>query len=202
MFSEYRKSKGRESSQVIDSSSLKLGHSTSSSLEVERAKAVTRLYEEHNNALIRFLTLRLHSPQDAREVAQEAYVRLLELDRTGAVSFLRAYLFKTAANLAVDRIRRQIVRREHLEKDGQLVEEIDEAAAPERRAIATEQLAEVGKRLEGLPPKCSKAFVMYAVLDRPVTDIAKEMKLTERMVRYYIVRGYAVCREVRGEVLE
>src|ERR1051325_9382794 len=76
-----------------------------------RAAAVARLFEEHNRALISFLTLRLHSPQDAKEVAQEAYVRLLELDRTGAVSFLRAYLFRIAANLAVDRIRRQIVRR-------------------------------------------------------------------------------------------
>ncbi len=37
------------------------------------------------------------------------------------------------------------------------------------------------------------------MLDRPVKEIAEEMDLTERMVRYYIVRGFAVCREVRGE---
>jgi RNA polymerase sigma factor (sigma-70 family) len=165
----------------------------------ERARAVARLFEEHNRALISFLTLRLHSPQDAREVAQEAYVRLLELDRTGAVSFMRAYLFRIAANLAVDRIRRQIVRRTSAEEEKHLLDEVDEAAAPERQFIAREELREIGRRLDELPPKCKKAFVMHQMLERPVKEIAQEMKLTERMVRYYIVRGLAVCREVRGE---
>jgi RNA polymerase sigma-70 factor (ECF subfamily) len=165
----------------------------------ERARAVARLFEEHNRALISFLTLRLHSSQDAKEVAQEAYVRLLELDRTGAVSFMRAYLFRIAANLAVDRIRRQIVRRHAVEEDQHFVDEVDEASAPERRFIAREELDEVEQRLKALPPKCQRAFVMHAMLERPVKEIAREMQLTERMVRHYIVRGYAVCRDVRGE---
>src|SRR6266853_5926060 len=71
-----------------------------------RAALVERLFREHNEALIRFLTARLRSYQDAREVAQEAYVRLLSLDQPGAVSYLRAFLFKTAANIAIDRRRR------------------------------------------------------------------------------------------------
>src|SRR5258706_5836114 len=97
-----------------------MGPEAARELADERARAVASLFEEHNRALISFLTLRLHSPQDAKEVAQEAYVRLLELDRTGAVSFLRAYLFKIASNLAVDRIRRQIVRRVAAEEEQRL----------------------------------------------------------------------------------
>lgn len=165
----------------------------------ERAQAVARLFEEHNRALISFLTLRLHSSQDAKEVAQEAYVRLLELDRTGAVSFMRAYLFRIAGNLAVDRIRRQIVRRVAAAEEAHFLDEVDEAAAPERKFIAREELEEIGRRLGDLPPKCQQAFVMHAMLERPVKEIAKEMDLTERMVRYYIVRGFALCRQVRGE---
>jgi RNA polymerase sigma factor (sigma-70 family) len=165
----------------------------------ERAQIVARLFEEHNRALIRFLTLRLHSPQDAKEVAQEAYVRMLELDRTGAVSFMRAYLFRIAANLAVDRIRRQIVRRQLSEQQQHFADDVDEAAAPERRFIAREELEEIGERLKTLSPKCQKAFVMHAMLERPVKEVAQEMSITERQVRKYIVRGLALCREWRGE---
>ncbi len=75
--------------------------------ESPRATAVARLFREHNEALVRFLALKLRSQQAAQEVAQEAYVRVLSLDKPGAVSFLRAFLFKTAANLAVDRIRHE-----------------------------------------------------------------------------------------------
>ena len=70
--------------------------------EEDRAH-IDHLFREHNDALVRFLSARLGSYQDAREVAQEAYVRLLNLDRPGAANFLKALLYKTAANLAIDR---------------------------------------------------------------------------------------------------
>jgi DNA-directed RNA polymerase specialized sigma24 family protein len=63
--------------------------------------------------------------QEAKEVAQEAYVRLLSLEDSGAVSFLRAFLFKTAANLAVDRIRSRNRQRQAL--DAGLCDEAREA---------------------------------------------------------------------------
>src|ERR1700761_302509 len=66
---------------------------------------VAELFEAHNRALLRFLTCRLKSAQEAKEVAQEAYVRMLQLDEPDAVSYLRAFLFKTAANLAADRLK-------------------------------------------------------------------------------------------------
>ena len=53
-----------------------------------RRAAVARLFADHNASLIRFLRLRLNSDQEARDVAQEAYVRLPQLDEPGAVGFL------------------------------------------------------------------------------------------------------------------
>ena len=55
---------------------------------------VGRLFREHNRSLVSYLAMRLRSVQEAKEVAQEAYVRVLQLQEPGAVSFLRAYLFK------------------------------------------------------------------------------------------------------------
>src|SRR5689334_22138496 len=77
--------------------------------DAARADLVERLFREHNEALIRFLLGRCRSYQEAREVAQEAYVRLLSLDQPGAVSYLRSFLFRTAANIAIDRQRREEV---------------------------------------------------------------------------------------------
>src|ERR1700722_14185916 len=51
----------------------------------DRAVEVTELFRSHNRTLVRFLQAKLQDPQEAREIAQEAYVRLLELERTGAV---------------------------------------------------------------------------------------------------------------------
>src|SRR5688572_6831283 len=71
---------------------------------------IESLFREHNDTLLRFLRARLHSEADAREAAQEAYARLLQLDDTGQLSFLRAYLFRIAANVATDLLRRRTVQ--------------------------------------------------------------------------------------------
>lgn len=76
------------------------------------AGAVSQLFRDHNRLLVGYLTSRLRSEQEAKEVAQEAYVRLLQLQDPGTSSLLRAYLFKTATNLAIDRLRHRRVERQ------------------------------------------------------------------------------------------
>src|SRR5690349_14164910 len=73
---------------------------------------IERLFKDHNGALVRFLRAKLHSLQEALDVAQEAYVQLLGLRNTNTISYLQAYLFKTAENLANNRLRYDGRRRE------------------------------------------------------------------------------------------
>jgi DNA-directed RNA polymerase specialized sigma24 family protein len=61
-----------------------------------RVAEISRLFREHNAALIKFALTKVGSEQEAKDVAQEAYVRLLQLDRPVAVSYLRWYLFRIA----------------------------------------------------------------------------------------------------------
>ena len=161
----------------------------------DRAQLVSRLFQEHNRALISFLTARLHCEQEARDVAQEAYVRLLQLQEPGAVSFLKAYLFRIASNLAVDRLRQRAVHGRVLNPD--LFAELTDQHTTERHVLAEQELEQIGERLEQLPEGCRNAFVRHVLLDRPVKDIARDMGLTERMVRYHIVRALMFCREAR-----
>lgn len=163
----------------------------------ERAELVGRLFREHNRALVSFLRAKLHNDHEAREVAQEAYVRLLQLDSPGVVSFLQAYLFKIAANIAVDRIRHQVVRDRTMNETAAVFEEADESSSPERGLLAREELRRISAAMQSLPSKCREAFAMHVLQDRPLGEVAAEMNLSKRMVRYYIVRGLAVCKGVR-----
>jgi RNA polymerase sigma-70 factor (ECF subfamily) len=129
---------------------------------------------------------------EAQEVAQEAYVRLLRLEHPEQVGFLRAYLFRIASNLAVDRLRARSVRADAAEDE--LFEEWLDTPVPERRALAVDQLRLVREALRELPRKTSAAFVMHAIEGKGFDAIARTMKLTERMVRYHVARAMAHCR--------
>jgi RNA polymerase sigma-70 factor (ECF subfamily) len=156
------------------------------------AQRISRLFSEHNDSLIQFLATRLRSVQEAKEVAQEAYVRLLSLEDSGAVSFLRAFLFKTAANLAVDRIRSRNRQRQAL--DAGLCDESREAPTPDREAASAQEMEIVRHLVAELPPKCRRAFLLHRVHGAEFSEIAEEMGLSERMVRHYVLRAVLYCR--------
>jgi RNA polymerase sigma factor (sigma-70 family) len=157
-----------------------------------RAELIEQLFREHNEALIRFLMPRLRSYQDAREVAQEAYVRLLSLDEPGAISYLRAFLFKTAANLATDRQRRAAAHLRATELP--LFHEFADVRTPERRAADKQTVHRLERLIAAMPSKCREAFIRYQFDGLGFAEIAAQMGLSERMVRKYVVRALLHCR--------
>lgn len=158
----------------------------------QHAELVERLFREHNEALIRFLMARLRSYHDAREVAQEAYVRVLSLDEPGAVSYLRAFLFRTAANLATDRQRRAATHLRATELP--LFHEFADARTPERRVADEQTVQRLERLVAAMPAKCRQAFVLYQFEGLGLPEIAERMRMSERMVRKYVIRGLLHCR--------
>lgn len=158
-----------------------------------RAEQITCLFDEHNRSLVRFLRARLHSEEEAKELAQEAYVRLLRLDDTDTISYLRAYLFRIAANLATDRLK-QRDRRARI-RNVVLFDAGEVSPAPERGLAASDELALVREAIEELPAKCRMAFLLHKIHELSVVETARQMELSVRMVRLYIARALAHCRE-------
>jgi RNA polymerase sigma-70 factor (ECF subfamily) len=160
---------------------------TGTGTDASAPEAVHRLFVEHNRALVSFLRTRVRSDQEAREVAQEAYVRLLQLQQPAAISFLRAYLYRTALNIAVDRARSESVR-EAAHRDP-VFDEVAFEPDPERGADARQQLSLVRRCLAELPPKPRLAFLWHRFADMGPAEIAERLGVSERMVRHYIVQA-------------
>jgi RNA polymerase sigma factor (sigma-70 family) len=157
-----------------------------------RSALVSELFRDNNRALISYLLAHLCNEQEAREVAQEAYVKLLQLDQPGAIGFLRTYLFRTAANLAIDRIRRR-GRKERIDRLD-FFEERSEDASVEHAVLAEQELKILRQAIAELKPKCRRAFILHKFNERSIIDVAAEMELTPRMVRSYIARAVFYCR--------
>lgn len=156
-------------------------------------KTADQLVREFNQSLVRMLQARLGSYEDAREVAQEAYAKLLNLGDGAAVNFHRAYLFRTAQNLATDLLR----RRAYTEKSGHdiLDFEVDPLANPLRVVAATQIMERLPALLAELPPKCAQAFRLVRVDQMSFGDAAIRLNLTERMIRIHVARALAHCQQ-------
>lgn len=150
-------------------------------------RRIEELYRAHNDALVGLVYHRLHSYVEARDVAHEAYVRLLQLDKPGAISLLQAWLFRTAINLAQDRLRRRRVR----ERDAHLLYDPDHSDAPsaEQLCIQEEESACVRRAVEQLPPKCRQAFTLVQFHGRRYCEVAAQMGVTEAAARQLVCRA-------------
>ena len=156
-----------------------------------RQAGVADLFRAHNRALVAYLQCKFGSLDDAQELAQEAYLRLLVLENSGQIDSPRAYLFRIATNLAVDRLRTRKLR------DAPSIDEaldLHQAPMPERHAAASRQWRELQVALRELPAKTSRAFVLHVIDGRDFESIAQTMKLSARMVRYHVTRALAHCR--------
>jgi RNA polymerase sigma-70 factor (ECF subfamily) len=160
------------------------------------AAAASQLFREHNRALVGYLTARLRTEQEAKDVAQEAYVRLLQLQEPGTPSLFRAYLFKIATNLAIDRLRRRNVRRriEQSAEFDELSTVSNAADDPAYQLLARERTEALLRCLQELPAKCRWVFRMHRLEGLTQHEVAKRLLLSDRMVRRYVTYAMVYCR--------
>ena len=157
-----------------------------------RAEALATIAREVQGPLLRFLSKRTGSPDDAKDILQEAYVRALSVDRPDSIHALDRYLWRCALNILTDR-RRSLRTRERVI---QALSGKPEQFAPSAEAVAEvrEELALVNDVVRNLPPKCLQAFLLRVVHCLPFEDVGREMGISLRMAKIYVARTLGYLR--------
>ena len=160
------------------------------------------VFRAHHASLVQYLRRKVGSDADARDLAQEAYLRLLRYDENQDADSLRALLFRIATNLVSMRARTARVQRwvdhQPLENEPALP---TQDPSPERHLIAEEQLDRLMQAIQRLPPKCQQVFVLSRFHDMSYPQIAQRCGISVKMVEKHITKALEMCRiEVGGEL--
>ena len=157
------------------------------------------LVDELKLPLTRFLAKRVSNPEDAHDIAQEAFLRIYRLKNPEKLDNARAFLFKTASNLAVDQLRHQKVHARYVNSELKLVsvtpEEADLAPSVERIVEAKQQLALMYQTVEALPANCRRAFLSHRGKGMTYSEIAKDMGISTSSVEKHIIQALKHCRK-------
>ncbi|MEM1230434.1 MAG: sigma-70 family RNA polymerase sigma factor [Pseudomonadota bacterium] len=146
------------------------------------------LYEAQSTPLVKYLTARFRNPEEAQEIAQEAWLRFYRLPEPETLQNAKAFLFQTASNLAIDRARRASVEQRYLEQEASDLGR-DESPTIEQAMQGREELALIEKALHQLPLKCRQAFVMHRVSGLSYPRIAEGLGVSTSMVEKYIIQA-------------
>ena len=74
------------------------------------AQKMAELFREEYPKLVHYMVARTGSWPEARDVAAQAFAQVLEMRAPDTVSFLKAYVYRVARNLATDRARAGAIR--------------------------------------------------------------------------------------------
>lgn len=166
----------------------------------QRDSAVDAVVRQHHAELMRILRARLRNEEDAADLAQEAYARLMRYAGTESEQSLRLLLFRIADNLLTDRWRRRQARPEVQAFDDVLeAPAVAVEAAQERFVEQHERMRMFKRAVLALPPKCRKVFLLSRIQGRSNPEIARMCGISVKMVEKHITRALAECRAQVGK---
>ena len=158
-----------------------------------RVECLSKFFNSCHISLIRFLTRLLGCEEAARDVAQDAYLRFHAHRERETIEHPRAYLFRIAHNLAVDRIAREAAARNHA-KDQITDESLPESFRPDSLVETEQRWQRMADALNELPRACRDAFVMNKLRGMTHSQIAQELGVSRSMVEKHLMRAMAHCR--------
>lgn len=139
------------------------------------------------------LVSRVVRPADIEDIVQETFVRAFEAELAQKISHPRAFLLKTAWNLAlnhVDRADRRLV--ESLE-DLPGAEALTDGDTIELQLEAQERLMLFCRAVRELPLQCRRAFLLKKVYGLSQRDIAQYLGISESTVEKHVAKGILRC---------
>ena len=154
---------------------------------------VARLVAEHGADLLGFLARRVRCASDARDLAQEAYVRLLRLERKDLIRDPQAYVYRVAANLLWEfELKRRAetagMRRWTAEKSLD-----DPSPAADHEADAAFIGSKLREVLDELTPKCRAVLVLHRRDGMTYEEIGELLEISPSMVKKYLASGLKHC---------
>ncbi|HEY6352650.1 MAG TPA: sigma-70 family RNA polymerase sigma factor [Candidatus Angelobacter sp.] len=153
---------------------------------------IERLFADHKELVFRAAYRVTGNSTDAEDVLQTVFLRLLRLEQTPEIHYLRAYLHRAAVNAALDLLR---ARRENQNVPLDDQPEIEGTESTSRLQETGELRAWLREALSRLNPRWAEMFVLRFIEDYSNQEIARMMKTSAAVVAVALHRARAQLRK-------
>ncbi len=165
-----------------------------SSGEPSYQTAITELNCEHHGWLFGWLRRKLGCAHNAADLAQDTFTRILNArESVATLREPRAFLSTTARRLIIDQVRRKKIETAYLQELALTAQALEGFQSPEQILTTLEALEQIAFILEGMRDKQRQAFVLYYLDGLTQSEIARQLELSDRTVRKYLIQALLHC---------
>ena len=161
--------------------------------ETNQKKSMAATYQRLRGSLMRYTSRYFRKPHEIEDVVQEAFVKVLEAQGDRTIQSIDAYLFRTARNVALNKLSKH--ENKLTEALSELMTESDIALSPtlEQDYESKEQFELFCESLVELPKRCQQAFVLRRVYGFSQAEIAQRMGISVNTVEMHLAKGVVRC---------
>ncbi|MBH3386567.1 MULTISPECIES: sigma-70 family RNA polymerase sigma factor [Pseudomonas] len=152
------------------------------------------LYHNERGWLHAWLRRSLGCSQQAADLAQDTFVRLLVRNQPISARAPRALLARIARGLVVDHWRRDALQRAYLQALAQLPDA--SYPSPAVRHEALQCLERIAQLLDGLKPAVREAFLLYQLAGLTHAQVAEQLGVSGRTVERHVAQALLHCYRV------
>ncbi|MGF7073416.1 RNA polymerase sigma factor [Mucilaginibacter sp. R-33] len=151
-------------------------------LKKDDENAFSEIYSRYADSLADFATSKLFDVEDARDIIHDVFVKLwqqraqLKIDRD-----LKAYLFKLTRDRIVDKVRKNITRREYAAMLDSLA--VGYEVTIEQKIAAKEIAKSIETSLDELSPRVKEIYLLSREENLSIIEIADKLQLSEQTVK-------------------
>jgi RNA polymerase sigma-70 factor (ECF subfamily) len=168
---------------------------TKNVVATRKSFSIHELIRQHHFALVAWLRPRLRVPEDAQDIAQEAYLRMMKYEGAVDINSPLALLHRVAMNIAHDLERSQRARGLGSHVDMDEIDLMSDLPSAERTVDAEERYGRVKQAIETLTPRCRQIFLLSRVKGLSYSEIAEHCGISVKMVEKHISHALCVCME-------
>lgn len=154
---------------------------------------VDAFVREHQAELLNFFRGRVTGPQDAADLAQESWSRLMHY-QLETVASLRGLLFTIARNVLKNHWRWSALRQIEQPTDFSVLEVRSDAPGPDRQWQAERDLEALEAAVTALPPKCRRVFLFSRIAGLSNAEVARRCGISVKMVEKHLAKAIIACR--------
>ena len=150
------------------------------------------LFLAHRHEVHAYLTRKLRDAETAADLTQETFLRYAEHTcgrLATVVTHQRSYLYRTAHNLAVDHMRREIRERTDALSDGEFGGIADDAPSPERTLGGRHDLAIVRSAILELPERTRQIFALARIEGLTYREVADRLQISDSSVQKHLAKA-------------
>jgi RNA polymerase sigma-70 factor (ECF subfamily) len=152
--------------------------------------------------LTQFLRQNRRNKSDVEDLRQEVYLRVCEAANKGLPENTKPFVFATARNLVIDRVRNEQVVPIEVVSDLDEMKIASDTLGPERAVIARDELRRLQAAIEALPPRCREVVILGRVEGLTGQEIATRLGITHQTVSEHLANGIkALAETLHGESL-